>query len=468
MRKALFTLLALIVLGIAAAAVAAVQYRPDRAIQVATEYIAHTLCTATFVSNLDPDQVYREALRPARGIRILNRGIRYNVDKLRKEVTVDFLRNFDGYAVFRGETGCVIAHDGEYIPPIMDPNRSEEIASALPDISGPGVVEPKNDKLKAALDHAFSEPNHGPRRRTKAVVVLHNGKIIAERYAPEIDVDTSLIGYSMSKSVINAFVGILVRQGKLKVDGPAPVDEWKDASDPRHAISIENLMRMTSGLDLDETNSGFDPSSQILSLEGDMAGAAARAPLKALPGERWHYSSPSTLIVSRIIKNNVGGQADAVERFARRELFAPLGMKGMTLEFDGQGTPVGSTFFLGRARDWARFGELYRLDGVVEGKRILPEGWVKWSATPTVESPEGYAAGFWTNRGDSRGAKARVKDGFPADSFMAVGALGQRIVIVPSKNLVIVRMGVTQDFSNSDYGVARLVSDVMAAIGDGS
>jgi CubicO group peptidase (beta-lactamase class C family) len=464
MRKILFALLALVVLGGAAAAIAAVQYRPDRAILVATEYIAHTLCTATFVSNLDPDQVYRETLRPARGIRVLNRGIRYNVDKLRKEVTVDFMRNFDGYAVFRGETGCVIGHDGEYIPPIMDPNRSEEIAAILPDISGPDVVEPKNDKLKAAVDRAFAEPDHGPRRRTKAVVVLHNGKIVAERYAPEINVDTSL----MSKSVINALVGILVRQGKLKLDGPAPVDTWKDASDPRHAITIENLMRMTSGLDLDETNSGFDPGSQILTLEGDMAGAAARAPLKALPGERWHYSSPSTLILSRIVKNNVGGQADAVERFARRELFAPLGMKGMTLEFDGQGTPIGSTYFLGRARDWARFGELYRLDGVVEGKRILPEGWVKWSATPTVESPEGYAAGFWTNRGDSRGAKARVKDGFPADSFMAVGALGQRIVIVPSKNLVVVRMGVTQDFSNSDYGVARLVSDVIAAIGDGS
>jgi CubicO group peptidase (beta-lactamase class C family) len=143
-------------------------------------------------------------------------------------------------------------------------------------------------------------------------------------------------------------------------------------------------------------------------------------------------------------------------------------MKGMTLEFDGAGTPVGSTFFVGRARDWARFGELYRLDGVIEGKRILPEGWVKWSATPTVESPEGYAAGFWSNQGDSRGAKARVKEGFPPDSFMAVGALGQRIVIVPSSNLVVVRMGVTQDFSSSDYGVARLVSDVIAAIGNGT
>jgi CubicO group peptidase (beta-lactamase class C family) len=467
MRKILLALAVFIVLGGIAAGVAAVQYRPDRAIQVATEFIAHTLCTATFVSNLDPDQVYRETLRPARGIRVLNRGIRYNVDKLRKEVTVDFLRNFDGYAVYRGETGCVVAHDGEYIPPIMDAARSEEIAAVLPDISGPDVVEPKNDKLKAALDRAFAEPDRGPRRHTKAVVVLHKGKIIAERYAPEINIDTSLLGYSMSKSVINAFVGILVRQGKLKVDGPAPVDEWKDASDPRHAISIENLMRMTSGLDLDETNSGFDPASQILSLEGDMAGASARAPLKALPGMRWHYSSPSTLILSRIVRNNVGG-ADGVERFARRELFAPLGMKAMTLEFDGQGTPVGSTFFLGRARDWARFGQLYLLDGVIEGKRILPEGWVKWSATPTVESPEGYGAGFFTNQGESGGTKARLKEGMPADSFMAVGALGQRIVIVPSSNLVVVRMGVTQDFNNADYGVGRLVSDVIAAIGNGS
>jgi CubicO group peptidase (beta-lactamase class C family) len=466
MRKILLALLALIVLGGIAAGLAVRQYRPDRAIQVATEFIAHTLCTATFVSNLDPDQVYREALRPARGIRVLNRGIRYNVDKLRKEVTVDFLRNFDGYAVFRGETGCVVAHEGEYIPPIMDATRSEEIAATLPDISGPEVVEPKNDKLKAALDRAFTEPSRGPRRNTKAVVVLYKGKIVAERYAPEITVDTSLLGYSLSKSVTNALVGVLVRQGKLKVDGPAPVDEWKDASDPRHAITIENLMRMTSGLDLDETNSGFDPASQILSLEGDMAGASARAPLKALPGMRWHYSSPSTLILSRIVKNNTGGP-DGVERFARRELFAPLGMKGMTLEFDGAGTPVGSTFFIGRARDWARFGQLYLLDGVIEGKRILPEGWVKWSTMPTVESPEGYGAGFFTNRGDSGGAKARVKDGMPADSFVAVGALGQRIVIVPSSNLVVVRMGVTQDFGNADYGVGRLVSDVIAAVGNG-
>jgi len=466
MRKVVFGLAALVVLVIALAALAAFRYRPDRAIMVATQYMAHVLCSATFASGLDPDEVYREALAPTPGIRLLNRGISYEVDRLRKEVTVDFFGSFEGYAVFRGETGCIIAHEGEYIPPIMDATRNEQIASVLPDIAGNTVVEPDNAKLKAALDRAFAEPQRPPYRHTKAVVVLHNGKIVAERYAPEIGIRTRLPGFGMSQSVVSALVGILVLKGKLKVDGPAPVGEWKEASDPRHAISIENLMRMTSGLDLDETNTGFDKASQILTLEGNIAEAAAHAGLKALPGMRWFYSGPSTIILSRIVKNASGGQPDATEQFARRELFAPLGMTTMMLEFDGAGTPFGSTFFHASARDWARFGQLYALDGIVEGKRILPEGWVKWSASPTVESNLGYGAGFWTNRG---GATARVKLGLPSDSFMAMGAMGQRVIIVPSASLVVVRMGFSDDYPNFDIqGAANLVRDVIAALGNGS
>jgi hypothetical protein len=468
MRKIVLGFTAFVLLAIALAAFAAVRYRPDRAIMVATEYMAHMLCTATFVSGLDPDQFYREALAPTRGIRWLHRGISYEVDRLRKEATVDFFGSFEGYAVFRGETGCVIAHDGEYIPPIMDATRTEQIASVLPDIAGDKVVEPDNAKLKAALDAAFAEPARPPYRHTKAVVVLHNGKVIAERYAPEIGLDTKLFGFGMSEAVTNALVGILVRNGKLTVDGPAPVGEWKNASDPRHAITIENLMRMTSGLDLDETDRGFDRGSQILTLEGNAGWAAERSELRALPGMRWFYSGPSTMILSRIVKNNTGG-ADGVERFARRELFAPLGITTMTLEFDGDGTPLGSSSFLASARDWARLGQLYLLDGVVEGKLILPTGWVKWSAEPTVESNLGYAAGFWTNRGDSPGAKTRVKLGMPVDSFMASGKYGQRLIIVPSAKLVIVRMGFSEDYPNFDIqGAAKLVSDVIAAIGNGS
>src|SRR5947207_4661979 len=373
-RRILLALGAVIVIALVVAIVAAVHYRLDRAIQVATSSIAKTLCSAAFVSNLDPDQLYREALQPSPGIRRLNRGIRYNVDRLRKEVTADFFGMLEGYAVFRGETGCIVAHENEYIAPIMDATKNEVIAPLLPDIGDQQTIEPANDRLRAALDRAFDATDRGSHRWTKAIVVLHNGKIIGERYAPGINVDTKMPGYSMSKSVVNAMVGILVKQGKLTVDGPAPVGEWKEASDPRHAISIENLMRMTSGLDLDETSSGFDPSEQIQYLEGDMAGAAVRAKMIAPPGMRWHYSSPSTLIVCRIVKGTVGGQADSVLQFARRELFAPLGIKTMTMEFDGAGTPVGSTYFFASTRDWARFGQLYLRDGGVGGNLILPEG----------------------------------------------------------------------------------------------
>ena len=462
MRKLAFAGAGVIVIG--AGAAATVHYRPDRAMTVATEFVAHMLCSATFVSGFDPDQFYREALEPLRGIRVLDHGIQYNVDKLRREVTVNFVNTLEGYAVFRGETGCIIGHEDEYIPPIMDMTKNEAVTPLLPDIAGDQVVEPSDPKLKAALDRAFAEPDHPPHRYTKAIVVLHDGKIIAERYAPEIKMDTRLYGEAVSTSLVNAMIGVLVRQGKLTTDGPAPVDDWKETSDPRHVISIENLMRMTSGLDLKQTNSGFDRGSQILTLEGDMAGAAARAELIALPGMRWAYSGPSTILLSRIVKNKVG-QPENVLQFARRELFGPLGMKNMTLEFDGAGTPVGSSFFFGSARDWARFGQLYLNDGVVGDKRILPEGWVKWSATPTVEADVGYGAGFWTNRGDSRGARARVKEGMPNDSFFASGNLGQRVIIVPSANLVVVRFGNSRDYPNFDVqGTTRLVSDVIAAL----
>lgn len=462
MRRFVFAVLAALVLLLAGGVA---NYRPDLAIRVATGLIAHTLCSSVFVSGLSPDVVYHDALQPTPGIAFLNPAIDYSVDRLRKLASARFLGQFESVAVYRGETGCVIAHEGEYIAPIMDPTKNEPIAPLLPDIAGDTTVETSNSKLKAALDRAFAEPNRPPFRRTKAVVIIHRGTIVAERYAPDVRVDTKLPGYSLSKSVVNALVAILVRQGKLTVDGPAPVPEWKDVSDPRHIISVENLMRMTSGLDLAETNSGFDPSSRILMLEQDMAGAAARAELKMLPGMNWVYSSPSTLIVSRIVKTIAGGQPENVLQLARRELFGPLGIHSMTMEFDGERTPVGSSYFFATARDWARFGLLYLNAGVLGGRQILPEGWVAWSATPTVESKAGYGAGFWSNRGNSPGAQQRVAMGMPPDSFFAAGSLGQYVVIVPSAQLVVVRLGMSQDRPGFDItGTARLVSDTLAAL----
>ncbi len=302
-------------------------------------------------------------------------------------------------------------------------------------------------------------------RGTKAVVVVHDGHVVAERYARGYGLDTPMLSWSMNKSVVNALVGILVRQGRLAVGAPAPVPAWRDPSDPRHAITVEQLMRMTSGLALDETNSGFDPASRMLFTEPDMAGFAQSAALAAPPGTRYHYSSPSTLILSRVIRDAVGGRAEDVRRFAERELFAPLGMRGVTLEFDATGTQVGSTYMYATARDWARFGLLYANDGVANGRRILPEGWVAYSASPTPGSRDGYAAGFFTNRGESEFGRLRVRGGMPADSFFASGTQGQRIVVAPVRRLVVVRLGRSQDWETFEIrGLIRLVADVDRAL----
>jgi CubicO group peptidase (beta-lactamase class C family) len=218
---------------------------------------------------------------------------------------------------------------------------------------------------------------------------------------------------------------------------------------------------MTTGLDLDETNSGFDPSSQMVYLHDDMAGFAVKAALVAPPGKRWAYSSPTTQLLARIIRDAVGGPEQTLA-FAWRELFNPLGMRNVTLEFDGTGTLQGSSYMLASARDWARFGLLYLNDGVIGGRRILHEDWVDFSAAATLDTD--YGAGFWTNRSEHERARERVRMGIPHDAFFASGDLGQRIVIIPSQRLVIVRLGDSVDPTGDMRGLGRLVKEVVAAV----
>jgi hypothetical protein len=321
-------------------------------------------------------------------------------------------------------------------------------------------VEPSDQNLKAALDHAFEEPAAPPFRRTKAVVVVRDGHVIAERYANGVGVDTPLLGFSLTKSVINALIGILTQKGNISPSFPAPIPEWRGATDPRREIEVEHLLRMTTGLALDETNSGFDPSSQMVYLHNDMAAFAVKAAMIAPPGTRWAYSSPTTQLLARIIRDAVGGPEQALA-FAWRELFNPLGMRNVTLEFDGAGTFQGSSYMLASARDWARFGLLYLNDGVIGGRRLLHEDWVAFSAAATLDTD--YGAGFWTNRSENEHARGRVRLGIPRDAFFASGDLGQRVVIVPSQHLVIVRLGDSVDPTGDILGLGRLVKEVIAA-----
>lgn len=437
--------------------------------KIATGFIADTLCSETFVSGLDPIRNLAETTDAMPGAGLLTWAMDVQVDRTRKDVTVSLFGIGRSHAVYREGLGCTLEHGHGIVGVALPPDDKQP--ALLPDIAGPGLVSQQSDALAAALDRAFAEPAQPPYRRTRAIVVMKAGRIIAERYADGIGPETQLLGFSMTKSVMSALTGILVRQGKLKLDGPAPIAAWKDPDNPRHAITIDQLLRHTAGIALGSSlqaslGSVLEPVNTMKFAEADMASFAERAPLATAPGTAWNYHDGNFLILAHLLRDASGGKPADALRFARRELFAPLGMRHVTLQLDGAGTIEGSGEMLASARDWARFGQLYLDDGVVGGKRILPEGWVSYSSSPTPNAWVGIGAGFWTNQGDSLGATFRVARGWPRDAFFAKGTIGQYTIIIPSERLVIVRLGRSPNGPPNADGVFRLVSDVVAAAGD--
>ena len=439
--------------------------------RVATGFVSHTLCSAAFVSKVDPDEVYAETVEAMPGVGLIAWALAYHVDREAKQVTATLFGGGQSRAAYRDGLGCYVDNGGEAADASVPPALGEQQRALLPEIAGAAVVEPANPDLKRALDRAFAEPEQLPLRHTKAVVVVKDGHIIAERYAPGYGVDTPILGYSATKSVISALTGILVRQSKLAVDEPAPVAAWQDPGDSRHAITVDDLLRHTSGLAMGSSlnaslASALAPVNRMKYIERDMAGFAESSALETAPGSAWNYHDGNYLILSRLIRDAAGGRAADVLRFARRELFEPLGMRNVTLEFDATGTPEGSAQMLAPARDWARFGLLYLNDGVVGGKRILPEGWVSYSASLTPNGWVGIGAGFWTNRGDSKGSQFRTSLGMPRDAFYASGTFGQYVIIVPSERLVVVRLGTSGNRYDIE-GICHLVAEMIAATGKG-
>jgi CubicO group peptidase (beta-lactamase class C family) len=437
-------------------------YRPDRAIRTATGSVADALCAKTFVSGLDPQASFAEIMeRP--GIRRLRFAMRYRIDRrIARTADVSAAGLFATHAVFHEGLGCMRVQGARepYVLRIdLEALRKPKAPPLLPEIAGPAVVEPSDAALKAALDHAFEEPAEPPFRRTKAVVVVRDDRVIAERYAPGIGIDTPLPSFSMTKSVVNALLGIMTQQGLTSPSLPAPIPEWHGANDPRREIEVGHLMRMTSGLALDETGDPLNPSEQMFQ-HNDMARFVVDAPLIAAPGTRWAYSSATTQILARIIREAVGGPEQTLT-YAWRELFDPLGMRSVTLAFDGSGTLQGANNMLASARDWARFGLLYLHDGEIGGKHLLHEEWVNYTTWTTLDTD--YAAGFWTNRSEHPYAKRRVQLGIPRDVYYASGNLGQRCVIIPSQRMVVVRMGDAVDPTGDMSGLARLIREVIEA-----
>jgi CubicO group peptidase (beta-lactamase class C family) len=307
------------------------------------------------------------------------------------------------------------------------------------------AIDPRADRaaLDRLLDRAFQEPEPEDLGRTNAVVVVQHGAIVAERYRAGVDAERTFISWSMAKSVTSCLVGILVKQGRLDVAQPIPVKEWR-TGDKRRRITIDQMLRMTDGLRFREAEHLGDGSvryypedeSDVIPMlfgpgKDDVAAFAATLPYQVEPEERWNYNSGASNLLSRLVRETIGGGEPEMRGFMKRELFDRIGMTTADPRFDSAGNFIGSAFCYCSARDFARFAYLYLRDGVWEGERILPEGWVDYARTPTPQSDGIYGAHFWVIPGS-------------LGLFYCSGAFGQRILISPKLDLIVVRLGNTE------------------------
>lgn len=325
------------------------------------------------------------------------------------------------------------------------PPVSEEALKAV-------VKEPGTDreKLARAVDALFA-PEMG---ETRAVVVMKNGRIVAERYAEGYHENTRFISWSMAKSVTGVMIGMLVSDGRLRLDETAPVPAWQRPGDPRGEITLRQLLQMRSGLRHSEAIDPVYESDEVrmLFLDGrdDMARYAEDQPLEAEPGRKFEYSSATSVILADLAARvlspapNPENRRQAVADYLRTRLFEPAGMKSMLPEFDASGTLIGGSLIHGTARDWAKFGEFLRNKGSVKGAQIIPRQWIEFMVTPSPREAQ-YGAQIWLNRTPTSGESSLFPDRGPKDLFACIGHLGQYVMVSPSRGLTVVRLGKTQD-----------------------
>jgi CubicO group peptidase (beta-lactamase class C family) len=402
-------------------------------------YDAKMLCSCVFVQGRDEKLVLNEDLG------IFPQSIASNRVNLQdSSVTTTILGLGKRKAVYRKGFGCALVND-------IDENELRSQKLVLPpyntilldSIDWPQGNRTRDTlfdnldrkKLQDAVSFAFENRD----QLTRAVVILYKGKIVAERYGEGISRHTRLLGWSMAKSITGTLVGLLVQEGRLDILKPAPIPHWKNEKE-HSRINVEHLLQQTSGIDFEENYTKFSPVTNMLFNKGDMAEYAAGRPVKYPPGTVFNYSGGNSNILSFIVRKVVG--EDNYHHFPYRSLFQPIGMHSAILETDAAGNFVGSSYVHATALDYARYGLFYLQDGVWNGKRFLPEDWVRKTSTPAPGNPlKNYGYQFWLNGWNKKDHSIRDYPSVPADMYYADGYGGQRIFIIPSRDLVVVRMG---------------------------
>ena len=443
--------------------------KPPALLRVGANYAAKIVCSNVFLAGRDPEEVLRVDVQ-APGIALL-KFMRVSADRERGVVRAGFLGVIgDGLAQYRPGRGCTVLPDGQLdaaAPPELNERRiGPPVTPAQPIPPAAFSSAPWPDgaavESRAALDALIKEPVlAGPGAR--AIVVVDHGRIVGEYYAPGFEPKTPLLGWSMTKTVMAGVIGMLIKDGKLSL---AQAGFWP-GKDGREKIRLKDLLAMSSGLQWNEAYGAVSDVTRMLYLQADMAAFARSPPLAHPPGEEWLYSSGTAVILSRIAQDTLAQglpEAQDLATFIKARLFNPIGITSATLEPDERGTLVGSSYMYATARDWARYALFLLQDGVWQGEELLPPGYVTLMATPVEASRGQYGMGqtwLWGSDAATPGVNPDAAFGIPPDTFWMSGHDGQSVCIIKSRQLIVVRLGLTPYAAG--YTSQRLVQAVLDA-----
>jgi CubicO group peptidase (beta-lactamase class C family) len=444
-KRIFYSILAVIIVILLAAAIYLNTLMP-----IITGYAAKNLCSAVFVSERNQENVEDLDLNFSFISFVKNR-----VDNENKTVTSRFLWG-KSTAVYREGFGVTLLQEKDVeelkaitFPEISATYSGDTIKWPMGDIIPDSITGIDRDALNSISDKLINDNAYGG--TAFAFVVLHKGIPVAEAYKPLLNKDTRFLSWSMAKSVINALVGIMVKDSVLYLEEKELIPEW--SGDGRNDITLNNLMQMQSGLEWNEDYGNRSDITVMLHCVPDFAEYAYTKPLEYEPGTHWNYSGGTTNIVSYILRNQFDTD-DAYYAFPHEKLFYRIGITDAIFEPDESGTLVGSSYLYMKARDYARFALLYIQDGIFDGNRILPEGWVDYVTTTASNSNGGYGSFFWLNH--DGGIKSA-----PEEMYMCVGHDGQRIYIIPSLDLITVVLGYSPDDS-MDFN--QLLADIIGTL----
>jgi CubicO group peptidase (beta-lactamase class C family) len=359
-------------------------------------------------------------------------------------------------AIYREGLGATLINDNFDVSKPYEVPKRTQIKRALPfpygDLELKDTVFSNIDyaKLNAAVANAFDEKGE-KEKRTRSVIVIYKNKIIAEKYDDNFNKNSRILGWSMTKSITATYFGILEKQGKFDINKPAPIAEWQ--KDERAIIRTSDLLHMNSGLDWEENYDKICDATKMLFQADDMGQVQLEKPAKFPPNLNWNYSSGTTNLLSKILRNQFNTHQEYLD-FWYASLIDKIGMNSMIVESDMTGNFVGSSYGWATTRDWAKFGLLYLDKGNWNGEQLFNESWAKFVATPTNTSNGRYGGQFWLNAGG-------YFPDVPKDMFYASGFQGQMVAIFPSQDLVIVRMGLKE---NPDFDFNGLLCGIISSV----